>query len=106
MFGVAACPEAAGDKSPFQCSNENDPELSETEDGTNRRRAAKRAKEALKLTATLLNNLAVGILVAGLISPSAAGRSLPIGWYGALICVAIGLHWGGRIVLRRLKSEE
>ena len=69
--------------------------------------AAKRANEGTKALAGLLNNLAVGTVVAGFLSPWAAGRPEPLWAAAALLVAAIGLHLSSQLVLRRLlKSEE
>ncbi len=69
--------------------------------------AAKRANEGTRALAGLLNNLAVGTLIAGFLSPWVAGHPEPI-WAAAILLVsAIGLHLGAQVVLRLLlKSEE
>ena len=71
-----------------------------------RRLAAKRTNEAIRLSANLLNNLSVGVLVGGLVAPNAAGRALDPLWYVSLITASIALHLCGRIVLRNLRSED
>ncbi|MGI3902493.1 MAG: hypothetical protein ACRYGP_16805 [Janthinobacterium lividum] len=69
--------------------------------------AAKRANEGTRALAGLLNNLAVGTLIAGFLSPWVAGHPEPL-WAAAILLVsAIGLHLGAQVVLRLLlKSEE
>lgn len=71
-------------------------------------------KEQVKLTATLLNTVAAGCVVAGIIAPMAAlflglanaqvtvrgGAALVF----ALVGIAGGLHWLARRVLRRIKT--
>ena len=71
-----------------------------------RRLAAKRINEGIRLSGTLLNNLAVGLFVGGLIAPLAANRELPTPWYGTVGIGALALHTAARIVVRGLKSEE
>jgi hypothetical protein len=71
----------------------------------NARLAAKRTNESIKLSANLLNNLAVGVLVGGLIAPSSTGRDVSTTWLGLLV-VAFGLHLAGRLLLRGLQSED
>ena len=74
--------------------------------GAESRLAVKRSNEGLKLTATLANNLAVGIFIGGLVAPSAAGRHFGPQWYIALTIAAAGLHVTGRWLLGLLRSEE
>lgn len=71
-----------------------------------RKLEAKRANESIRLSAGLLNNLAAGLFIGGLISPQANGRSLDVQWYVALVTVAGLLHLTGRLLLHTLKSED
>ncbi len=71
-----------------------------------RRLSAKRVNEGTKLSATLSNNLAVGLLIGGLIAPLAANRVLPIEWFTAVGIGASFLHFGARLIVHGLKSEE
>ncbi len=69
--------------------------------------AAKRANEGLRAFGALLNNLAVGTIVAGFLSPWASGHPEP--WWAAmgLLVAAFGLHLLAQVALRRLlKAEE
>ena len=70
--------------------------------------------EQTKLTAAWLNTLATGLVAAGTFAPFAAylyGLSVPTrnGVFlalAAVVCFAggMGLHFGGRIMLRRLRE--
>lgn len=78
-----------------------------TPEDIERRRDARRNNEGVKLLATLLNNLAIGTFIAGVLTPSIAGRPLPVLGDAALVFVAVCLHIGAQIALRRLlKSED
>lgn len=71
-----------------------------------RRLAAKRINEATKLSATLLNNLAVGSLITGLLAPALTGRYLDPAWWFAVAMTALALHVSARITVSGLQSEE
>ena len=69
--------------------------------------AAKRANELTRATATLFNNLAVGTIIAGVLSPWASGRTEP--WWATMILLlaATVLHSASRAALWLfLKREE
>jgi hypothetical protein len=70
-------------------------------------------REQIKLTATFLNTVAAGCVVAGIIAPMAAlflglmNAQVSV-WSGAalvgtLAAISGGLHWLARRVLRRIK---
>lgn len=72
-----------------------------------RRRRAKRFDEGVKLAATLLNNAAVGTIIAGLLTPFVAGRPSPASVNLAFLTVIVILHLTAQVVLRLLlKSED
>ena len=71
-------------------------------------------KEQIKPTATFLNTIAAGCVVAGIIAPMAAlffglvdaqvtlrGGAVPVCALGA---ISAGLHWIARRVLRRIRT--
>ncbi len=69
--------------------------------------AAKRANELTRATATLFNNLSVGTIIAGVLSPWASGRLEP--WWATMILLlaAAVLHSASRAALWLfLKREE
>ena len=71
-------------------------------------------KEQIKLTATFLNTIAAGCVVAGVIAPMAAlflglvGAQVTVRGGAVLVCALGGisacLHWIARRVLRRIKQ--
>lgn len=72
-----------------------------------RRLDAKRFNEGVKLLATFMNNLAVGAVVAGILSPWIAGRAVPLFGDLMLVFTAMALHIGAQVAVRRLiKSED
>lgn len=71
-----------------------------------RRLNAKRLNEATKLSATLLNNLAVGSLITGLLAPTLTGRYLDPAWWFGVALTAFALHVSARILVSGLQSEE
>lgn len=71
-----------------------------------RRLNAKRLNEATKLSGTLLNNLAVGGLITGLLAPTLTGRILDPVWWIAVAVTAGALHVSARITVSGLQSEE
>lgn len=69
--------------------------------------AAKSANEGLKTLAALLNNLAVGTVIAGFLSPWASGHPEP--WWAALALFSIAAlaHLSAQWIIRRfMKPEE
>ncbi|WP_131117198.1 hypothetical protein [Lichenihabitans psoromatis] len=78
-----------------------------TPDDISRRRDAKRFNESVKILATFMNNLAVGAIIAGLLSPLVAGRIVPVLEDVILVFTALALHIGAQVALRLfLKSED
>ena len=71
-----------------------------------RRLTAKRLNEATKLSGTLLNNLAVGSLITGLLAPALTGRYLDPAWWFAVAVTALALHVSARVTVSGLQSEE
>lgn len=69
--------------------------------------AAKRFNEHVKLLASFLNALALGVIGAGLIIPTVSG-GIGLLTTDSVIWILIGLalHLGAHIVLLRLKNEE
>lgn len=71
-------------------------------------------KEQIKLTATFLNTIAAGCVVAGVIAPMAAlflglmNAQVTLRGGAVLVCalgaISAGLHWIARRVLRRIKQ--
>lgn len=69
----------------------------------NDRLDAKRHNEQTKLTATLINNGALALVVAAIFNPLAQGTYEPsLVW----IPIAAALHICARLFLMRLKSED
>ncbi len=78
-----------------------------TPEDARRRLAAKRNNENVRLFATLMNNLSVGSIVAGVLSPVMAGRTASWVTDLELVFTAFALHIAGQVALRLfLKSED
>lgn len=67
---------------------------------------AKVANEEIKLTANLLNALAGGTVLGGIITPIVVSKQFDSLWAGISSLVAIGLHASVRLVVYDLKPEE
>lgn len=63
-----------------------------TPEDIERRRDAKRFNEGVTMLAVFMNNLAVGAVIAGIVSPLMAGRAVPLFGDAALVFTAMALH--------------
>jgi hypothetical protein len=67
---------------------------------------AKRANEALRTSASFLNNLAVGVVIAGILSPVMSGHPSPAWSDLALFLTAAVLHLAARTIVHWLYKRE